>query len=63
MSTTILDEAEKSVRQQNWWSILEGEEDFFELLMDNDDTADEVTESEAAMRVALRLDLTTEEAN
>jgi len=62
-STTILDEAEKSVRQQNWFSILEDEEDFFELLMENDDTADEVTESEAAMRVVLRLDLTTEEAS
>ena len=61
--TTVLDEAPKSVRVQNWWQILEDEERFFELLMDNDDTADEVTESEAAMRVALRLDLTTEEAN
>ena len=55
--TTILDEAEKSVRQQNWWTVLENEQRFFELLMDNDDTADEITQSEAAMRVVFALDL------
>lgn len=58
MSTvTILDEADKSVRQQNWWTVLENEQRFFELLMDNDDTADEITQSEAAMRVVFALDL------
>mgnify|MGYP007020458889 FL=1 len=58
MSTvTILDEAGKSVRQQNWWTVLENEQRFFELLMDNDDTADEITQSEAAMRVVFALDL------
>lgn len=56
-TTTILDEAGKSVRQQNWWTILENEQQFFELLMDNDDTADELTQSEAAMRVVFVLDL------
>ena len=55
--STILDEADKSVRQQNWWTILENEQRFFELLMDNDDTADEITQSEAAMRVVFALDL------
>jgi hypothetical protein len=55
--STILDEAEKSVRQQNWWTVLENEQRFFELLMDNDDTADEITQSEAAMRVVFALDL------
>lgn len=55
--TTILDEADKSVRQQNWWTVLENEQRFFELLMDNDDTADEITQSEAAMRVVFALDL------
>lgn len=55
--STILDEADKSVRQQNWWSILENEQQFFELLMENDDTADEITQSEAAMRVVFALDL------
>lgn len=55
--STILDEADKSVRQQNWWSILENEQQFFELLMENDDTADELTQSEAAMRVVFALDL------
>lgn len=54
--TTILDEAEKSVREQNWWTILEGEEDFFELLMEHEDTADEIAESEAAMRVVFTLE-------
>jgi hypothetical protein len=55
--STILDEADKSVRQQNWWTVLENEQRFFELLMDNDDTADEITQSEAAMRVVFALDL------
>lgn len=57
MSTTILDEAEKSVRVQNWYSILENEQNLFETLLKFDDTADEVTESEAAMRVIFALDL------
>lgn len=55
--STILDEADKSVRQQNWWTVLENEQRFFELLMDNGDTADEITQSEAAMRVVFALDL------
>lgn len=55
--STILDEADKSVRQQNWWTVLENEQQFFELLMANDDTADEVTNSQAAMRVVFALDL------
>ena len=59
--TTVLDEADKSVRVQNWWEIFEGEEDLFELLMDFEDTADEITESEAAMRVVFRLDLVEED--
>jgi hypothetical protein len=57
MSTTILDEAEKSVRVQNWYSILENEQNLFETLLASDDTADEVTQSEAAMRVIFALDL------
>jgi hypothetical protein len=57
MTQTILDEAEKSVRVQNWYSILENEQTFFETLLKFDDTADEVTQSEAAMRVIFALDL------
>jgi len=58
--TTVLDEAEKSIRVQNWLTIFEGEEDLFELLMDFEDTADEITSSKAAMRVVFRLDLVEE---
>ena len=58
--TTVLDEAPKSIRVQNWLTIFEGEEDLFELLMDSEDTADEITGSKAAMRVVFRLDLVEE---
>ena len=55
MADTVLDTAEKSVRTQNWLEILRGEPELFQTLMNHDDTADEVTQSEAAMRVILEV--------
>jgi hypothetical protein len=55
MADTVLDEGEKSVRAQNWLEILRGEPELFQTLMNHDDTADEVTQSEAAMRVILEV--------
>jgi len=55
MADTVLDEADKSVRVQNWLEILRGEPELLDTLMNHDDTADEVTESEAAMRVILEV--------
>jgi len=55
MADTVLDEGEKSVRAQNWLEILRDEPELFQTLMNHDDTADEVTQSEAAMRVILEV--------
>jgi hypothetical protein len=57
MTTTVLDEAPKTVRQQNFLEILRNEQNFLNLLLDNDDTADEITQSQAAMRVIFATDL------
>jgi hypothetical protein len=59
MTTTVLDEAPKTVRQQNFLEILRNEQNFLDLLLDNDDTADEITQSSAAMRVIFATDLNT----
>jgi hypothetical protein len=59
MTTTILDEAPKTVRQQNFLEILRNEQNFLDLLLDNDDTADEISQSQAAMRVIFATDLNT----
>lgn len=55
MADTVLDTAEKSVRVQNWLEILRGEPDLLDTLMNFDDTADEVTQSEAAMRIIMEV--------
>jgi len=54
---TILDSADKSVRTQNWFSTLKNNQQLFELLMKHEDTADEITNDQAAMRVIFDLDL------
>ena len=54
--TTILDEAELSVKHIDWWKVLKGEEDLLEMMMDFEDTADEISSSEAAMRVIMTQD-------
>jgi|APHM01.1.fsa_nt_gi hypothetical protein len=55
-TTTIIDQAEKSVRVQNWYSILDNEPQLLETLLAFDDTANEVTTSDAAMRVIFNID-------
>jgi hypothetical protein len=56
MTRTIVDRSDKSIRIQNWYTILENEPDLLELLLDFNDTADEITASDAAMEVIMALD-------
>jgi len=55
--TTVLDEAPKSVRVQNWWAIATNNPDQIELMLDNEDTETELLEDDAAARVIDRLGL------
>jgi hypothetical protein len=57
MTETILDEAEKSVRVQNWYSILENNSELVRILQDDDEAATELAQSEAATRVINFLNL------
>jgi hypothetical protein len=54
---TILDTADKSVRTQNWFSTLKNNQQLLELLMKHEDTADEIANDQAAMRVIFHVDL------
>jgi hypothetical protein len=57
MAKTVLDEADKSLRVQNYYEMFDGEQNLVETLLKFDDTANEITSSSAAMRVIFALDL------
>lgn len=57
----LYDESELTEKQNHWYSLFNGRGDFHELLMEYDDTADEITSSEYAMRATMHLDLEAEQ--
>ena len=57
----LYDESELTEKQNHWYSLFNGRGDFHALLMEYDDTADEVTSSEKAMRATMHLDLEEEQ--
>lgn len=57
VSAPLYDESELTERTQHWYTLFKDREDFYEFLLEYEDTADEVTSSEYAMRAAFRLDL------
>ena len=57
----LYDESELTEKQNHWYSLFNGRGDFHELLMEYDDTADEITSNEYAMRATMHLDLEEEQ--
>lgn len=57
----LYEESELTEKQNHWYSLFNGRTDFHALLMEYDDTADEVTSSEKAMRATMHLDLEEEQ--
>lgn len=53
----LYDESALSEKQDHWYQLLKHQESLFDLLMDNEDTANEIAESEYAMRAVFWLDL------
>jgi hypothetical protein len=56
MTQTVLDQADKTIRVQNYYEMFDQEQNLVETLLAFDDTADEITSSDAAMRVIFALD-------
>ena len=57
IKSPLYDESELAENQDHWYRMFDGRGDFHELLMEHDDTADEITSSEYAMRATMHLDL------